>query len=114
MVSPGRVTFPFKNGSKGERTLIALKRSKFTESQIVFAQKQAESGKAVAEVRRKLGFSKAIFYNWKKKRGGLDAMQQAGRISKLISIANLRDLNCPKMSALAATIYVRFVLSAKP
>ena len=39
-----------------------MKRSKFTESQIVFALKQAESGVTVAEVCRKLGISEATFY----------------------------------------------------
>ena len=48
-----------------------MKRSKFTESQIVFALKQAETGVAVAEVCRKMGISEATFYNWKKKYGGL-------------------------------------------
>ena len=48
-----------------------MKRSKFTESQIVFALKQAETGIAVAEVCRKMGISEATFYNWKKKYGGL-------------------------------------------
>ena len=49
-----------------------MKKSKFTETQIVFALKQAESGTAVAEVCRKLGISEATFYSWKKKYGGLD------------------------------------------
>ena len=48
-----------------------MKRSKFTESQIVFALQQAETGVAVAEVCRKLGISEATFYNWKKKFSGL-------------------------------------------
>ena len=48
-----------------------MKRSKFTEQQIVFALKQAETGVSVAEVCRKLGVSEATFYNWKKKYGGL-------------------------------------------
>jgi putative transposase len=48
-----------------------MKRSKFTESQIVFALHQAETGVAVAEVCRKLGISEATFYNWKKKFSGL-------------------------------------------
>ena len=49
-----------------------MKKSKFTETQIVFALKQAETGTAVAEVCRKLGISEATFYSWKKKYGGLD------------------------------------------
>ncbi|MEM9686623.1 MAG: IS3 family transposase [Bacteroidota bacterium] len=48
-----------------------MKRSKFTESQIVFAIKQSESGVRVSEVCRKMGISEATFYNWKKKYGGL-------------------------------------------
>jgi putative transposase len=49
-----------------------MKKSKFTEAQIVFAIKQAESGITVEEVCRKLGVSQQTFYNWKKKYGGLD------------------------------------------
>jgi putative transposase len=48
-----------------------MKRSKFTESQILFALKQAETGVNVEEVCRKMGISEATFYNWKKKYGGL-------------------------------------------
>lgn len=48
-----------------------MKRSKFTESQIIFALKQAETGVKVEEVCRKMGISEATFYNWKKKFGGL-------------------------------------------
>jgi len=39
-----------------------MKKSKFTEAQIVFALQQAETGTAVAEVCRKLGISEATFY----------------------------------------------------
>jgi putative transposase len=48
-----------------------MKRSKFTEEQIAFALRQAESGTTVGEVCRKMGVSEATFYNWKKKYGGL-------------------------------------------
>jgi putative transposase len=48
-----------------------MQRSKFTESQIVFAMRQAESGVKVDEVCRKMGISEATYYNWKKKYGGL-------------------------------------------
>ncbi len=47
-----------------------MKRSKFTESQIIFALKQAETGVKVEEVCRKMGISEATFFNWKKKYGG--------------------------------------------
>ena len=48
-----------------------MKKTKFTEQQIAFALRQAETGTRVAEVCRKLGISDATFYNWKKKYGGL-------------------------------------------
>ena len=54
---------------------IAMKKSKFTEAQIVFALQQAESGVTVAEVCRKLGISEATFYNWKKKYSGLGPVE---------------------------------------
>ncbi len=48
-----------------------MKKSKFTEAQILFALRQAEGGTKVKEVCRKMGISEATFYNWKKKYGGL-------------------------------------------
>lgn len=48
-----------------------MKKSKFTEQQIVFALKQAETGIPVEEVCRKMGISEATFYNWKRKFSGL-------------------------------------------
>jgi putative transposase len=48
-----------------------MKKSKFTEAQIVFALKQAETGVSVEEICRKMGISEATFYNWKRKFGGL-------------------------------------------
>ena len=49
----------------------AMKKTKFTEAQIVFALRQADTGITVAEVCRKMGISEATYYNWKKKYGGL-------------------------------------------
>lgn len=48
-----------------------MKRSKFTEQQIVVALKQAETGVPVAKVCRKIGISEATFFNWKRKFSGL-------------------------------------------
>ncbi|WP_425389019.1 IS3 family transposase [Aquimonas voraii] len=48
-----------------------MRKSKFTEEQIAFALKQAESGTSVEEVCRKMGVSQATFYLWRKKFGGL-------------------------------------------
>ncbi len=48
-----------------------MKKSKFTEEQIAFALKQAESGTTVEDICRKMGISQATFYAWRKKFGGL-------------------------------------------
>ena len=46
-----------------------MKKTRYTEEQIAFALKQAETGTRVEEVCRKMGISEATFYNWKKKFG---------------------------------------------
>jgi len=48
-----------------------MRKFKFTEEQIAFALRQAETGTKVSEVCRKMGVAEATFYNWKKKYGGL-------------------------------------------
>ena len=48
-----------------------MKRKRYTEPQIAFALRQAESGTPVAEITRKLGISEQTFYRWKKKFAGL-------------------------------------------
>lgn len=48
-----------------------MKRSKFTEEQIAYALRQADTGTRAQEVCRQLGISQATFYSWRKKYGGL-------------------------------------------
>ena len=48
-----------------------MKKTRFTEEQIAFALRQAETGTPVAEVLRKVGVSEQTFYRWKKVYGGL-------------------------------------------
>ncbi len=49
-----------------------MKKTKFTESQIIKAIKEAENGRPVAEVSRELGINLQTLYNWKKKFAGMD------------------------------------------
>ena len=48
-----------------------MKKSRFTEGQIAFALKQAETGTLGAEVLRRMGISEQTFYRWKTLYGGL-------------------------------------------
>jgi putative transposase len=48
-----------------------MKKSRFTKEQAVYALKQAELGKSVPDVCRKLGISDATFYTWRKKYAGI-------------------------------------------
>jgi putative transposase len=50
-----------------------MRRSKFSEGQIVHALAQAQAGVPVPELCRKYGVSKATFYAWRRKYGGLAA-----------------------------------------
>ena len=54
-----------------------MRKSKFTEEQIIGFLKQAEAGMTVAEICRKGGFSDATFYKWRAKFGGMDASLMA-------------------------------------
>ena len=48
-----------------------MKKSRFTEQQIAFALRQAETGTPISEVTRKLGITNQTFYRWKQKYSGL-------------------------------------------
>ncbi|KJO47287.1 transposase [Klebsiella aerogenes] len=63
-----------------------MKKTRYTEEQIAFALKQAETGTRVREVCRKMGISEATFYNWKKKFAGLG-------VTELRRLRQLEDEN---------------------
>ena len=50
-----------------------MKKSRFTDSQIVAILKQAEAGTPVADLCREYGMSSASFYQWRSKYSGMDA-----------------------------------------
>ena len=54
---------------------MTIKRSRFTESQIVAIIKKQEAGSKVADICREHGISDQTFYKWKAKYGGMDASE---------------------------------------
>ena len=63
-----------------------MKKKQFTEAQIAFALREAESGTSVGEVIRKMGISEVTFYRWKKRYSGMG-------VSELRRLKQLEDEN---------------------
>ena len=59
-----------------------MKRSRFTEEQIIAILKEHEAGAKTADLCRKHGMSEATIYNWKAKFGGMD-VSEAKRLRSL-------------------------------
>ena len=74
-----------------------MKRSRFSEEQIIGVLREHDAGAAVAELCRKHGMSSATFYAWKAKFGGMD-MSDAKRLKALeAENANLKRLYADAM-----------------
>ena len=74
-----------------------MKRTRFTEEQIIGILREHEAGLATADVCRKHGVSSATFYKWKAKYGGLD-------VSEAKRLRSLEDENRRLKKLLAETM----------
>ena len=59
-----------------------MKRSRFTEEQIIGVLKEHQAGVSAADLCRKHGISDATFYNWRSKYGGME-VSEAKRLKQL-------------------------------
>jgi putative transposase len=87
-----------------------MKRSRFTEEQIIAVLKEHEAGAKTAELARRHGISEATIYNWKARYGGLE-VSEAKRLKALEEEnARLKKLLAEQMLDAAA---LRELLSKK-
>jgi putative transposase len=88
-----------------------MKRSRFTESQILAVLKEVDAGRAVGEVCRKHGISDQTYYNWKAKYGGT-SISELKRLRELeLENAKLKRMYADLALENAA---IKAVLNRKP
>ena len=67
-----------------------MKKSRFTESQIIKALKDQEMGRDVSDLCREIGVHRATFYQWKKKYGGMEVQE----LKRLKGIRSAKYILC--------------------
>ena len=84
-----------------------MKRSRFSEEQIIAVLKEQDAGMATADFCRRHGISSATFYKWKSKYGGLEVSNarrlrqlehENGRLKKLLADSMLDNAMLEEIS----------------
>jgi putative transposase len=73
-----------------------MKKAEFTDEQVAYALRQAESGTPVLDICRKLGITEETFYRWKKKFAGMG-------VAEVRRLRQLEDEN-PRLKSLVADL----------
>ena len=76
-----------------------MKKSKYSDSQIVDALKRVEGGLSVPEICRELGISAATFYKWRAKYGGMDTSLMARMKELEAENARLKKMYVERLKA---------------
>ncbi len=82
-----------------------MKKSKFTEAQIIKVLKSQEEGKKVSEICREFGISETTFYHWKSKYGEMT-------LSELQRVKELKEENA-RLKRLLLTSNYRLIFSKR-
>ena len=82
-----------------------MKRSRFTETQIISILNEADAGVKVKDICRKHGISDATYYTWKSKYGGMSASELKRMKEMEAELSRLKRLECGTSLIISISLY---------